>query len=56
MVMMRNPWGETTYSGAWFKDDPNWTDELIAQVPFDIDPRTIADEDGIFVIPKASLI
>ena len=28
----------------------------MAQVPFDLDPRTIAEEDGIFVLPKASLI
>jgi len=34
--MMRNPWGETTYSGAWFKDDPNWTDELILALLYNI--------------------
>ena len=56
MVMLRNPWGMTQYSGTWFKDDPNWTEELVAQIPFGIDPRTIADQDGIFVIPKENLI
>ena len=55
MIMLRNPWGETGYSGTWSKDDPNWTDALVAQVPFDIDPRTDQDSDGMFVMPKENL-
>lgn len=55
MVLMRNPWGQTQYTGTWNKDDPNWTDELVAQVPHGVDPRTQAEADGIFTLPKASL-
>ena len=25
MILMRNPWGTTYYSGTWNKDDSNWT-------------------------------
>jgi hypothetical protein len=38
MIMMRNPWGVTDYSGPWNHADANWTPENIAQVPFNIDP------------------
>ena len=55
MVMMRNPWGMCTYTGTWKKDDSNWTEDLVAQVPHSVDPRTACDADGIFVIPKAYL-
>ena len=30
MLLMRNPWGETYYSGPWSSDDSRWTDELVA--------------------------
>jgi hypothetical protein len=39
MVMARNPWGITGYTGAWNQTDPNWTDALVSQVPMGIDPR-----------------
>lgn len=55
MVMIRNPWGSAYYTGDWNKDDENWTEDLVTQVPYSIDPRTSADADGIFVIPKANL-
>ena len=55
MVMLRNPWGTTTYSGTWNKDDSSWTDAKVAQVPFGVDPRT-SDTDGIFVMPIAEFI
>ena len=29
VLMYRNPWGVTGYSGTWNKDDPNWTDDLL---------------------------
>jgi len=29
MLMLRNPWGTTGYSGAWNKDDTAWTSALI---------------------------
>ena len=30
MVLMRNPWGRTSYSGPWKHDDSAWTDALVA--------------------------
>ena len=30
MLLMRNPWGTTYYSGPWSSSDENWTDELVA--------------------------
>lgn len=52
MFMIRNPWGEATYSAKWNAKDPLWTDELVAQVPKGVDPRTSTDETGVFVMPK----
>jgi len=40
MLMFRNPWGITQYVGQWSPHDDNWTDELVAQVPYGLDPRT----------------
>ena len=56
MLMFRNPWGVTYYTGTWNKDDPNWTDDLVAQIPFGLDPRTEGDADGIFVMPKENIL
>jgi hypothetical protein len=39
-ILLRNPWGITYYNKEWSKDDPNWTDDLIAQVPWQVDVRT----------------
>lgn len=55
MVLMRNPWGTTTYSGPWKYNDAAWTDALVAQVPFSIDPRT-SNVDGIFAMPLSTFI
>lgn len=30
MLLMRNPWGVTQYSGDWNKDYSSWTDALVA--------------------------
>lgn len=30
MLLMRNPWGYTSYSGPWAYDDSSWTDDLVA--------------------------
>ena len=38
MLLMRNPWGITYYTGTWSHNDTNWTDALVAKVPFSIDP------------------
>jgi len=50
MYLIRNPWGKTDYSSDWHKDDTRWTDALVAQVPYGIDPRTSAP-NGVFTIP-----
>ena len=52
---MRNPWDTTSYSSDWNKDDPRWTSETVAQVPYGIDPRTSADQ-GVFAVPMYKLI
>jgi len=49
-IMIRNPWGSSTYTDEWSKDDSRWTDELVAQVPLGIDPRT-SNADGVFIMP-----
>lgn len=51
MLMLRNPWGTTGYSGAWNKDDTAWTSALIGQVPFGVNPTT-SYPDGIFFMTK----
>ena len=49
---MRNPWAIHFYSWKWNHDDSDWTDELVAQIPFDFDPRAQdADETGLFIAP-----
>ena len=34
MLMIRNPWGITDYSGPYAHGDALWTEALIAQVPW----------------------
>jgi hypothetical protein len=53
VIMVRNPWGKSTYNKDWHKADPKWTDALVAQVPLGADPRTDLDTKGIFIVPKA---
>lgn len=55
MVMLRNPWGVTYYSGTWDYDDANWTDDLVTYVPWSIDPRT-SNTDGIFVMEISDFV
>ena len=55
MVMVRNPWGMSTYTGDWNAEDSSWTQDLIDQVPHNIDPTASAADDGIFVAPKEYL-
>jgi hypothetical protein len=50
MIMIRNPWGVTKYTGEWSSNDYKWNAEMIAQVPFGIDPTKSA-ELGIFFVP-----
>lgn len=30
MLLMRNPWGHTTYDKEWNSNDPNWVAETLA--------------------------
>ena len=55
MLLMRNPWGETTYNKSWNGNDTRWTDQTVSQVPFNIDPRQ-AQNTGTFVFPIEGLI
>lgn len=55
MLLMRNPWGTTAYSADWNKDDTDWTDALVAQVPLSIDPRTSAAQ-GIFTVAMTRFV
>jgi hypothetical protein len=51
-VLVRNPWGTNGYSWTWSYDDPNWTADLIAQVPHGFDPTAqVNTETGLFVVP-----
>ena len=50
MIMIRNPWGVTRYTGEWSATDNRWNAAMIAQVPFGIDPTESADL-GIFIVP-----
>jgi hypothetical protein len=40
VFLMRNPWGTTTYSSDWNKNDARWDATTKARVPFGIDPTT----------------
>jgi hypothetical protein len=53
MIMMRNPWGSTRYTGPWSRTDSRWNSARVAQVPFGIDPR-VDHSIGIFTIPLAT--
>jgi hypothetical protein len=36
LLLARNPWGITTYTGDWRHDDPRWTAANVAQVPLNL--------------------
>jgi hypothetical protein len=50
MIMLRNPWGATYYTDDWSYTDSRWTNELVAQVPFGLDPRT-SPSIGVYTMP-----
>ena len=51
-LLIRNPWGEEPYyNTSFYSNSSRWTNSLVAQVPFGIDPRTSQESDGIFVVP-----
>jgi len=51
-LLVRNPWGEEPYYNTSFNyQSSRWTNSLVAQVPFGLDPRTSQLSNGIFVVP-----
>lgn len=55
MILLRNPWGHANYNQEWSSSDKRWTDELVKNVPYGVDPRK-TKEHGFFTIPKEKLI
>ena len=58
MLLMRNPWGQSSYSWDWHSGDKRWTKDLIKQVPLGLDPTDIAESDmkGYFVMPIEGML
>ena len=51
MFMIRNTAGYANdYDQPWNATDPNWTNALVAQVPFGVDPRKSQIKDGFFFV------
>lgn len=51
LIMIRNPREETNYVGKFNDGDSfDWTEDLVKQVPYGIDPRN-CEKDGIFIVP-----
>ena len=51
MFMIRDTLGTANkYNQTWNATDPNWTDALVAQVPFGIDPRKSQITGGVFFV------
>jgi hypothetical protein len=38
------------YNQTWNATDPNWTNALVAQVPFGVDPRKSQITGGLFFV------
>lgn len=54
VILVRNPWGRTEYTGEWSYTDKRWTPELVAQIPLGVNPFE-TKVDGVFVMPKSSM-
>ena len=51
MFMIRNTRGNANnYNQTWNATDPNWTNALVAQVPFGVDPRKSQIDDEFFFV------
>ena len=53
-LLVRNPWGITGYNGDYNAFDIRWSQSMVNQVPYGIDPR-LSDREGIFVLPVSYL-
>lgn len=58
MVMVRDPMGNTGYSGDWNKEDAAWTSVLLAAMTSatGISDLTSAALDGVFMTPIENLV
>lgn len=41
LIMLRNPWGDFEWNGAWGDNSTDWTDDIKRQVGYD-------DAEGLF--------
>lgn len=55
VLLLRNPWGSSTYSNDWHRNDARWTTATIAEVPYGINPITDWNL-GYFVMPISKWI
>lgn len=57
VVLVRNPWGTTTYSAEWNKDDAKWTQALrdSTKAAFGVDP-VVDWDNGFFFAPISKWI
>lgn len=58
MLLLRNPWGRTSYSGAWKKTDANWNTDTKTQAATaypGFDPVAFYDL-GFFVMPISEVM
>ena len=56
LLLARNPWGSTYYSGDWKHNDSRWTTANKARVPYNLGDDVVANTNGLFVIPIEKLI
>lgn len=48
IVIVRDPWGDSSYNRSWNMNDTRWTADMIAQVPFGLNPKKSQAETGEF--------
>ena len=46
LLRLRNPWGDTEWSGKWKGKSKRWTDSLILQA--DLTKKDLLEDNGIF--------
>ena len=56
LLLARNPWGYTYYTGDFKYNDARWTTQNKALVPFGLGNQVTSRVDGLFVIPIDKLV